>query len=302
MRAPNQTSAPSRLADDEAQFQSLMERPKIAWVTIALLFAAFGLFGVSSYAYIAGYVSLFWAIAANSVASYMAFTVSHEASHSSISSNRQLNDWVGRVSMLLLETTPIFMSFRAIHMSHHRFTNDPERDPDYYAGSGPAWLLPLKWLTLDIGYFRYYLSPEVFKKRSQRERREFYLGLAFGVVTVAAIAAAGWLTYYLLLFVIPSRVLKFILGFAFDFLPHYAHQAMSERDPFRSTSNRVGMEWLLTPIFIYQNYHLVHHLYPTVPFYRNLKVWKSKQNFHNDQNPALVSAFSLKPMAGPVER
>ena len=28
------------------------------------------------------------------------------------------------------------------------------------------------------------------------------------------------------------------------------------------------MEWLLTPLMLSQNYHLVHHLHPSVPFYR----------------------------------
>jgi fatty acid desaturase len=48
-------------------------------------------------------------------------------------------------------------------------------------------------------------------------------------------------------------------------------------------------------LFIYQNYHLVHHLYPTAPFYRNLKLWHAKKQFHEAQNPALVDAFSLRP-------
>jgi fatty acid desaturase len=82
---------------------------------------------------------------------------------------------------------------------------------------------------------------------------------------------------------------------AFDFLPHYPHQAKSPDEKYQSTSNRIGWEWLLTPLFIYQNYHLVHHLYPTAPFYRNLKLWHAKKQFHEAQNPALVDAFSLRP-------
>ena len=295
MNAFRQPAAQSNPVDDTELFETLMTKRKIAWLTIAFLFGAFALFGFSSYAYITGVLPLFWAIFNNSIAAYMAFTVTHEASHSSVSTNRTLNDWVGRAAMFLMEPTPIFLSFRAIHMNHHKFTNDPARDPDIYAGSGPAWLLPFKWATLDTGYFRFYLQPEIFAKRPKRERFEFYLGIAFGLVVVVAMAAAGWLAYYLLLFFIPSRVLKFILGFSFDFLPHYPHKATAKRQPFQSTSNRVGMEWLLTPLFFYQNYHLVHHLYPTVPFYLYLKVWKAKLKYHKEQNPALVSAFSLKP-------
>jgi fatty acid desaturase len=55
------------------------------------------------------------------------------------------------------------------------------------------------------------------------------------------------------------------------------------------------LEWLLTPLLLYQNYHLVHHVYPTVPFYRYLKIWKAKQRYHESQNPATTDALSLVP-------
>ncbi|MGB2401659.1 MAG: fatty acid desaturase [Porticoccaceae bacterium] len=61
------------------------------------------------------------------------------------------------------------------------------------------------------------------------------------------------------------------------------------------TSNRVGMEWLLTPLSLSQNYHLVHHLYPTVPFYRYLKIWDARKHYHQSQYPATTHGFSLSP-------
>jgi len=56
------------------------------------------------------------------------------------------------------------------------------------------------------------------------------------------------------------------------------------------------MEWLLTPVLLYQNYHLVHHLYPTVPFYRYISIWRARLSFHESQNPAVVDALSLRPL------
>jgi fatty acid desaturase len=87
------------------------------------------------------------------------------------------------------------------------------------------------------------------------------------------------------------------LAITFDFLPHYPHQAQAKDQPFQCTSNRVGMEWLLTPVLLFQNYHLVHHLYPTVPFYRYLKIWYARKHYHQSQNPATTDAFSLSPIA-----
>ncbi|MDG1773059.1 MAG: fatty acid desaturase [Oceanicoccus sp.] len=282
-------------ADDPERFKALTQRPKIAWPTILLLVAAYGLFGVATFAYIEGILPLFWAMLFNATASYLSFAVVHEAAHRAVSSNLQLNDWLGRTGILLLEPAPLLPVFRCVHMQHHRFTNDPTKDPDAYFGIGPAWLLPFKWMIFDVVYFKYYLKPEVFQQRPKSERVEFYLATLFGALVISAFTFAGWLEYYLLLFFIPTRITKFFIIWVFDFLPHYPHQTHAADDPFRSTSNRVGLEWLLTPLFVYQNYHLVHHLYPRVPFYRYIKVWNAKKHYHLSQNPAIVDNFSLDP-------
>lgn len=281
--------------DDPELFAALTQRPGIAWPTIMLLVAAFAIFGCSTFAYMEGALPLFWAILLNTIATYMSFTPAHDASHNAVSTKRQLNEWVGRVATVLQSPVPFFRTFRYIHMQHHRFTNDETKDPDVYVSTGPRWLLPFKWATLDLGYFSYYFRPSVFLGRPKSERTELCLACLFGIVVFTAVTFMGWLEYYLLLFLIPTRLTAIILALTFDFLPHYPHQAHAKGEPFRCTSNRVGMEWLLSPVMLYQNYHLVHHLYPTVPFYRYLKVWNARQQYHESQNPAVVSPFSLGP-------
>ncbi len=281
--------------DDLELFKKLKQRPKVAWPTVMLFVGAFTLFGVSTFAFVTGALPLGWAMFLNAIASYMAFPVAHEATHSAVCANRKLNDFAGRISMLLLEPGPFFPVFRFIHMQHHRFTNHPTKDPDVYSGKGPVWLLPFRWLTLDFIYFKNYLSSEVFKKRPKKERWEFYFAVLFVIVVITAMTLMGWLYYYLVLFFIPTRISKFFIIIAFDFLPHYPHEAYAKDEPFRCTSNRVGLEWLLTPLLIYQNYHLVHHLYPAIPFYRYIKIWNARKQFHEAQNPAIVDTFSLSP-------
>ncbi len=288
--------------DDSERFKTLTQQPKIAWPTVLLVVAVFVLFGASTFAYINGELSLGWAIVLNTIASYVSFTPTHDATHHAVSSKRQLNDWIGRVATVLQSPVPFFRTFRYIHMQHHRFTNDPTHDPDAYVGKGPRWLLPLKWATLDLNYLYYYFKPAVFLKRPKNERRELYLAFLFGAAVFAAVSLAGWLKYYVLLFLIPTRVTALFLAITFDFLPHYPHQACGQDRPFQATSNRVGMEWRLTPILLFQNYHLVHHLYPTVPFYRYLKVWQAKRAYHMSQNPATTDTFSFAPRIALDER
>ena len=282
-------------ADDLVLFKSLMKKPAVAWPTIMILVASYSIFSLSTVAYVEGALPLLWAILFNTIAAYMSFTPAHDATHGSVSANRALNDWVGRLATVLQSPVPFFRAFRYIHMQHHKFTNDKTKDPDLYVGSGPGWLLPLKWTTLDINYLYRYLNPSVFMKRPKSERREMLLALLFAAVVLAVISANGWLNDYLLLFLIPGRITAIFLAISFDFLPHYPHQAQAKDQPFQCTSNRVGMEWLLTPVLLFQNYHLVHHLYPTVPFYRLLKIWYARKHYHQSKNPATTDAFSLSP-------
>ncbi|NRB05777.1 MAG: fatty acid desaturase [Rhodobacteraceae bacterium] len=61
------------------------------------------------------------------------FTLSHECTHYTPFANKRLNDWVGHAVALPLMLP--FVWFRYFHLAHHKYTNDPERDPEL-AGEG----------------------------------------------------------------------------------------------------------------------------------------------------------------------
>jgi hypothetical protein len=63
----------------------------------------------------------------------------------------------------------------------------------------------------------------------------------------------------------------------FDWLPQHGLADTQRTDRYRATRNRVGAEWLFTPVLLSQNYHLVHHLHPSVPFHRYLRTWKRNE-------------------------
>ncbi len=58
---------------------------------------------------------------------------------------------------------------------------------------------------------------------------------------------------------------------------------------------RLAKEWLLTPLMVYQNYHLIHHLYPSVPFYKYIKVWNLRRDELIQKNPAIQNGLKLRP-------
>jgi ring-1,2-phenylacetyl-CoA epoxidase subunit PaaE len=51
------------------------------------------------------------------------------------------------------------------------------------------------------------------------------------------------------------------------------------------------MEWLFTPLMLSQNYHLVHHLHPSVPFYRYLRTWRRNEEAYLERDASIATVF-----------
>ena len=260
--------------------------PLLARPTVWLF--AFGMalwFGSTALA-LTGAWPLLLSIPCNAVACFVLFTVSHEASHSTISTRPGVNLWFGRLSTLLFAPHASFSAWRFIHMQHHRFTNHTDgNDPDHYTNGGPALLRPLRWITVDLQYVPFYLKR--IRSRPQSERDELFVTLSLLIAAGVGIVAAGYGVELLLLYFVPIRLSILLLGWAFDYLPHHELTATPEQDRYRATRNRIGLERLITPLLLYQNYHLVHHLHPVVPFYRYIAVWRRNEDEYLAHDPAL---------------
>ncbi|MEP3332971.1 fatty acid desaturase [Sedimentitalea sp.] len=73
------------------------------------------------------------------------FTLSHECTHQTPFRSKWLNEIVGHAIAPLIALP--FVWFRYFHLAHHKFTNDPLRDPELAHGPRPrtrrTWLLYL---------------------------------------------------------------------------------------------------------------------------------------------------------------
>jgi len=260
------SKSPSRAAH-----KALVARVPLAWPTLVLSIGVTALWLTSTTLALLGTIPSAVALALNVIAAFGAFTPMHDASHRSVSASRGVNEAVGRLSSLLLLAP--FPAFRWVHLEHHKHTNEPDADPDYWSGKGPGWMLPLRWLTQDLHYYVLYF--EALDRRPHRERVEVLGSLALFYGAAIALAAAGWLGPVVLLWLIPARIATAMLAFSFDYLPHRPHRITSKQDRYRAT-HILADRWL-TPLFLYQNYHLIHHLYPGVPFYRYARVWRAEE-------------------------
>lgn len=255
------------------ELKQLIAQVDTAWWTLLLLaFCSTG-WVVTGYLGIQQVISTWVAILLNAIFAYISFTILHDASHRSVSKNTWINDIAGRIAIVPLIPLPVFKLFRFVHMQHHRFANEScEIDPDAWTSTGKTWTYPLRWMTLDLYYFWYYFP--LLGQRPAKEKLDLILSISVGVLGISLIILAGYGMEFLLFWVLPSRLAIFFLAYAFDYLPHMPKKATQQENPYQATNNRIGYESLMTPLFLYQNYHLIHHLYPKVPFYYYLKIWR----------------------------
>ena len=276
-----------------AEYGRLRQPPKYAWPTIALFLFSFSILTISSWAALTGRIPLWVACLINGVAGYIHFTPLHDGLHRAVSQNKHVNDWIGRLSLYYFSTIVPFEVVRFIHFRHHRHANGPDDKADGIVKITPAFLRPLVWPFLDISYGWQYLK--FWKVRPGKEKRTVIAMMVTTVLLWGGLTAAGFGWELLWLWIVPQRISVFFMAIVFVYLPHTPHTVSEKEDPYQASNNREGAYWLWTPVLMYQNYHLTHHLYPAVPFYRMSKIWHSRLAYHLSNDPALVPAFGINP-------
>ncbi len=191
----------------------------------------------------------------NTLALHISGTVIHDACHQSAHRNRIMNAILGHSSALMLAFA--FPVFTRVHLQHHGHVNDPKNDPDHYVSTGgPLWLIAVRFFYHEIFFF---------KRRLWRkyELLEWFLSRAFVAAIIIISVQYHFLGFILNFWFVPSLVVGITLGLFFDYLPHRPFQ---ERDRWKNA--RVYASPILNILILGQNYHLVHHLWPSIPWYK----------------------------------
>ncbi len=199
------------------------------------------------------------------VLGYVAFTPLHDASHGAVggAAKREWLDKLVGTAMGFVILAP-FPVFRSIHLKHHGATNDPDRDPDYWVAGGNAASTAARCMTI-MGHYYVVFFQRVLRGDPAMKKAlgPGLVGLGLTALTLAGLVAAGLALPMLALWVGPALVASALLAFFFDYVPHHPHDVQG-----RHVDTRVILIPGLSVPMLAQNYHLVHHLYPRVPFYR----------------------------------
>jgi fatty acid desaturase len=285
----NQTPTFTSTDDNPELLKRLHIKPKISWPVVAILVVTLPLALFLIVAVTCEWINPVLAAIPGAIIGYYLFTPIHEAVHRSASNDEKINDLLAMLTINLLLPYISPKALRWGHMQHHRFTNEVGKDPD--ASLTHRWYSYFLWPFFELSYLPAYFR--VAKQRPKSEVRQIILQLPLGVAALAILFwFCGWKLF--VFWFLASRMGLALIVLVFVYLPHHPHTILQKDDFYGATMLRDGWEWLLTPLMMGQNWHLVHHLYPTIPFYRLKKAWYAREAFHESHNPARVDAFSLQ--------
>jgi fatty acid desaturase len=194
----------------------------------------------------------------------------HEASHHNLSGSRRLNDGLG-----VLLSWPFFFTFegyRRFHLQHHRTPlDDPENSiieeyqdwrlplaGESVSASRMFWLLVLRPLAGVIGLYHLWgIASDAYYDSDLRENTCMWLAWAAVVGLLWWFGLIGLLVIYWL---VP-------LIFVFATLNYWSEVGDHYRTSELLTRSNVGVGWNLL-IAGNVGYHVVHHKYPSIPWFR----------------------------------
>lgn len=194
----------------------------------------------------------------------------HECGHRSAYNSPAANRWVGRFLAWFIFMP--YTTFTELHRYHHGFLGDPDRDPDeWFYERGPFLLFIREGLFLPRFIYLSLTRPHI----KADMRRAIWFELGFNVISysglILGLLMAGLQDLLVFGFLLPMLWLALVINpisrgfehFPLSFLPGKSTKRRDLQNNTVTVTNPViGFLWANI------TYHVEHHLFPRVPFYR----------------------------------
>lgn len=238
-----------------------------AWPTVAVALGCTFFFVLWIVAYKLGLIAFWLAPILQTCTLVFLFNPLHEAVHGNITfagrRRGRIDSAIGSLAGLLLFQP--FPLFRQMHLVHHAKTNVAGRDPDLWTKADALIFVIVRcWLATPAYYWQYAL----YFLRQPKERRP-WAGATISALIVFGALVAG-IFYPVVVFglwLVPA-----LLAIAWiEFLHWTLHIPHASEKPYRNARIILAGGWrnsILRLLFQDMNCHLIHHLYPHIPFYR----------------------------------
>jgi fatty acid desaturase len=271
-----------------------LRRRAVEWPTFGLTLGCYGAWLAVTYFYQA--LPAWVALPIGAVLLTLHSSLQHEILHGHPTRSRRVNRALGMIPLSLWIP---FERYRQTHLLHHideRLT-DPLDDPESYYWTDADWRALAPWQQalvkaqttllgrIVIGPF--WSMARFWKAEAGRIARNVpgvrrlwaeHLALCVLVVAWVTLVCSMPLWVYLLGMVVPGTSILLIRSFA-------EHKA---RPDARERTAIVENSWILGPLFLFNNLHVLHHENPTVPWYRYPAVYAAERDRYVRENGGLV--------------
>jgi len=222
------------------------------------------------------------------------FAPMHECVHRTAFNARGLNELFGWIAGFLSFYN--FTYYRYYHTWHHRFTQDPDKDPELmtpkpqtrgeylYELSGIGFWLHRPWLFLKLALGRTQGYP--FLPADARGKVALSAGLQLGLYVGGIVAACLGYDFALIYFFLPAilaqPLLRAILIAEHTGCSHDENGLTNTRTTLTNGFIRLLM-WNMP-------YHTEHHLYPSIPFHQLPRAHRELREKLRHLAPSYVAA------------
>ncbi len=242
----------------------------VAWPSVILAAVTVFSFLFVSLLGVYGVIPIWLGMILNIVALYYLFTPLHDATHGTISGNDKDMMWLNHLVGYVTGAVNLYdyKAYRYLHTLHHRFPNDPELDPDYWIKADSKWSVLWHNLTIMLFYQYYFLRHVALKPFEPGNFRLAVQVLGFNTLVLvfwywAVVNGYGW--ELLGLWILPNYLSAALLGWSIGYFLHT--DGLERYDHTDVVIFKGRFAWLINRIYCFQNFHMVHHLYPRIPFY-----------------------------------
>ncbi len=273
---------------------ALEETNRFAWPTFWLgIFTIFAIVSATTLA-VAGVIPLWLGGVINFAGFYTGYTVGHEIIHQNLTGRHRGLGWLNVFFATLFFSVPFhsFTMHRFIHLRHHAYTNHPQKDPDAWINGRNFFELCFKLAT----HYPHYQYHAIVATRGAPNRLSFLLQSMTEQLVPIVIAAwlffSGFALEVVLLWVAPAFLIYPSLAFILDWAPHHDLKDGATVGTTRMLGAPSGLAGkILNWLYLFQNYHLIHHLYPRVPFYRYAHIYNAGKEPLREEGAQIYSGF-----------
>lgn len=250
-----------------------------AWPTASLLGLCVGVYGACLWYLFTDPNFSWWIVVGTAFCAYAVYTVLHEAVHGAVTGMnihlRGVNEWAGYIAAHMLGIS--FIGHRRGHLKHHRATNHPEDDPDMAFAAHTLPALVAMWFR---GIPKEWHFAATFKHFTAAEKRVLVCEyLAILTTRALLIAYCADLGVTLVTLILGHLIGNAVLTTLFAWIVHHPHNEQERMKTTTVYQGRRGLDTIMTLLWVSQNYHAIHHLYPKVPFFRYRKLYRKLESY-----------------------